>query len=105
LSATGNACFFMNHLKGPAMLKPYDLVEKCQKKILNCELPTVDRLQLEMCLLSTKMALLDQDVDMTNSEKEIKDIYDQICNLCSRDSKPKDIKSIVTRLQRVAEGR
>ena len=86
------------------MPNPYEIITKCQIEILNCELPTIDRLQLEMCLLRVKLALLDNNLNQTKSEKEIRDIYDMICCLCAQDNTTKDIPGIVSRLQHLAKG-
>ena len=86
------------------MLKPYNMITKCQTEISNSELPKIDRLQFEMLLLRVKLALLDHGKDGDDLEKEIKYIYDQICSLCSQGSNTKDAKRIATRLQNLAEG-
>ena len=86
------------------MLKSYEVVTRCQKEILNCELSKIDRLQLEMCLIRVKLALLAYDKDETKCKNEMNDIYDQICSLSRRGSNTKEIKGIVTRLQNLAKG-
>ena len=86
------------------MQKPYNMITKCQTEISNSELPKIDKLQFEMLLIRVKLALLDHDKDGADCEKEIKDIYDQICSLCSQGSNTKDAKGIANRLQNLAGG-
>jgi hypothetical protein len=95
-------------MMGCDMLKPYDMLTRCQLELRNCELPTIDRLQLEMYILSAKMIMLDDDRKTRskhsgNSETEIKDIYDQISSLCSPEGKVVDVVKIVERMQKLME--
>lgn len=90
------------------MLKPYDMLTKCQSKLKKCEIPTIDRLQVEMNILRAKINLLDADRETLSncsviSETEIKDLYGQICNLCSSEGKVSDVKEIILSLQKFAE--
>jgi hypothetical protein len=93
---------------GGDMLKPYDMLTRCQLVLKNCELPTIDKLQLDMYILRVKMILLDEDrkvrsIYSDNSETEIKDLYDQISSLCGPEGEVADVRRIVERMQSLVE--
>jgi hypothetical protein len=88
--------------------KPYDLLNKCHVELRNSKLPTIDRLQLEMYILRAKIILLDDDSGAKSnysikSEIEIKELYEQISNLCGPEGNVADVGAIVERMQRLIE--
>jgi len=74
----------------------------------NCELPEIDKLRIEMYLIRIKRILLEDRVEArvrltSNIEKEFKEVYDQICNLCSQNGCIADAEGIIIRMQNLVE--
>jgi hypothetical protein len=84
------------------MLKPYDVLTRCQQELSNCKLQAVDKLRIEMNILVAKRIMIDCRVD-DNIEKEIKEAYDEICQLSSSVGKEGDVRRIILRLQNLVE--
>jgi|SRR6185369_17598185 len=90
------------------MMKPYDLMTKCQQRLTDCELPGIVKLQLDISILRVKRILLGDGVETkvrlsSNLEDEFKEVYDQICDLCSEKHSICDVRDIIIRLQNLLD--
>ena len=90
------------------MLKPYDMLTRCQLELNNSDIPAIDKLQLDMYILRIKIILLDGNrgdrlIRTIKNELEIKDLYQQICSLCGPEGKASDVGEIVLRFKNLTE--
>jgi hypothetical protein len=82
------------------MLKPYEMLTKCQLELKNCKLMTIDKLQIEMNILRVKRSMIYYGV-ADNIEGEIRKTYEEICRLSCGCSNETDINAIIMRLHNV----
>jgi hypothetical protein len=88
------------------MLKPYDMLTRCLLELKSCELPTIEKLMLDMYILRVKRNILYGDLGAkvlsgASYEKEIKSLYDQICCLSAPGGEAVDVEGLINRLQKL----
>ena len=90
------------------MLKPYDILTRCQLELKKCELLTIDKLQIEMNILKAKQSMIDyifedEIENMGYIEEEAKKAYNEICKFSSSTSNAGDVSGIIFCLQNIVE--
>ena len=90
------------------MLKPYEVLTRCQLELKRSNLFTIDKLEIEMNILRAKRIIIDcklgeNSTSTDDIEQVIKDIYDKICQLNSNVGKTGDVKEIISRLHNLVD--
>lgn len=88
------------------MLKPYDMLTRCQVRLNDCELPAIDKVRLEMYIVRIKLNLLEYEAEVNSNYSDngkIKDLYDQISHICRGDVNASDVREITLNLQNFSE--
>jgi hypothetical protein len=91
------------------MLKQYRILTSCLSELKSSEMPTMEKLKLEVQLIQTKRVLLDQEVEhrisgVEGSEAEFNDLYALIRHACSSGNANDEIDKVITQLQIIIDG-
>ena len=90
------------------MLKQYRILIMCLIELKKSDLPMIEKLRLEVQLIQTKRLLLDEDViarvnGVASSEREFRELYEVIKQICSPASEAPDFEGLNRRLLEMKE--
>lgn len=90
------------------MNSPYKLMAKCQKRLLECDIKEIDKLNLEMNIIRTKIILLEYDWKLSkeqlfNIESDIETLYGKICDGCNANDDSIWVDNVVDGLKNIME--
>lgn len=86
----------------------YELLTKCQLKVRDCRLQKIDEIEIDMHLLRLKKCLMFNSISADGDalelcHKGIRQLYDQISDLCNQGDDAVEITQYNSRVQELIE--
>jgi hypothetical protein len=90
------------------MLVQYSILNSCLSELKASDVPTLERLKLEVQLIQTKRLLLDHDVEHRvtgneGSETEFRELYCLVRNVCELYCSNGEISRVAAHLQEITD--